>query len=239
MRAPRSRRRRAAAMLAAALACGGMAAERVEHRARQVEARVGPLVPVVVARRDLPPGTRLGPADVPGALAVESVPERFAPPDALVSAADAAGQRLAAGVSAGGYLTAGHFEGRPAGDERAAAPIGRRQRAVEVAVTGVSGLEEAQPGSLVDVVVTEERRDGEGRSYVALQAVELLGTRPAEGDAGGEQAAADTLATLRVSLRQAVFLTAAHSFAREVRLLPRAPGDRERGEGVEVDAAGL
>jgi pilus assembly protein CpaB len=33
------------------------------------------------------------------------------------------------------------------------------------------------------------------------------------------------LATLRVSLRQAIYLTAADNFAREIRLLPRPPGD--------------
>jgi pilus assembly protein CpaB len=40
-----------------------------------------------------------------------------------------------------------------------------------------------------------------------------------------------------VTLRQAVYLTAAQSFAREIRLLPRAPGDRARGDqGISVDA---
>jgi pilus assembly protein CpaB len=33
-------------------------------------------------------------------------------------------------------------------------------------------------------------------------------------------------ATLRVTVRQAVYLAAAQSFARELRLLPRAAGDR-------------
>ena len=43
-------------------------------------------------------------------------------------------------------------------------------------------------------------------------------------------------ATLRVTVRQAVYLAAAGSFAREIRLLARAPGDRRR-EGT-VSAAG-
>jgi pilus assembly protein CpaB len=38
---------------------------------------------------------------------------------------------------------------------------------------------------------------------------------------------------LRVSVRQAVYLAAAQSFAREIRVLPRADGDDRRG------AAGL
>jgi len=36
-------------------------------------------------------------------------------------------------------------------------------------------------------------------------------------------------ASLRVTLRQAVYLAAVQDFARELRLLPRAAGDRGRG----------
>jgi pilus assembly protein CpaB len=39
-----------------------------------------------------------------------------------------------------------------------------------------------------------------------------------------------------VTLRQAVYLAAAQSFARELRVLPRATGDRGRAEaGTKVD----
>jgi Flp pilus assembly protein CpaB len=85
----------------------------------------------------------------------------------------------------------------------------------------------------VDVLVTSRREDGAGRTFVALENVELLGLR-----AGGEEqaAAADAgvsaapsaLATLRVGARQAVYLTAAANLAGEVRLLIRPPGDRRR-----------
>ena len=41
--------------------------------------------------------------------------------------------------------------------------------------------------------------------------------------------------TLRVTLRQAVYLAAAQTFARDVRVLPRAAGDRRRGAaGIAV-----
>ena len=49
--------------------------------------------------------------------------------------------------------------------------------------------------------------------------------RPGTASAGRTRAVA---ATLRVSVRQAVDLAAAGSFAREIRLLARAPGDRRR-----------
>ena len=41
-------------------------------------------------------------------------------------------------------------------------------------------------------------------------------------------------ATLRVSVRDAVYLAAAQSFAREIRLLPRAAGDRARTGTITV-----
>ena len=53
------------------------------------------------------------------------------------------------------------------------------------------------------------------------------------------EGAADSVATLRVTLRQAVYLTAAENFAREVRLLARPPGDRERDDAAEVAAGEL
>ena len=63
------------------------------------------------------------------------------------------------------------------------------------------------------------------------------GARVDPGPAG--EGAADSVATLRVTLRQAVYLTAAENFAREVRLLARPPGDRERDDAAEVAAGEL
>jgi pilus assembly protein CpaB len=114
---------------------------------------------------------------------------------------------------------------------------------VQVAVTGGEELAEAGPGALVDVLVTTERGEGSGRTYLALEAVELLTVRPGGGEpaAAGEaaEAAGSTLATLRVTLRQAVFLAAAQSFAREIRLLPRAPNERRRAGPLVVESGSL
>ena len=55
----------------------------------------------------------------------------------------------------------------------------------------------------------------------------------------GAAAHASSLATLRLTLRQAVYLTAAQSFAREVRLLARAPGDRRGAPAISVSGGGL
>jgi pilus assembly protein CpaB len=80
-------------------------------------------------------------------------------------------------------------------------------------------------------------RDGEGGAAagteLALEDVEVLAARAAPAgarDDGAERVAA----TLRVSVDEAVYLAAAQSFAREVRLLPRAAGDRERAGQVTV-----
>ena len=103
------------------------------------------------------------------------------------------------------------------------------------------------PGSRVDVIVSTEPRTGAGSTFVALEGVELLslsaaaaGTGSFDPTASGEGAAATAtaLATLRVTPRQAVYLTAAQNFAREVRLLSRPPGDRGRTGRFGVSAGG-
>jgi pilus assembly protein CpaB len=91
----------------------------------------------------------------------------------------------------------------------------------------------------VDVLVSSEA--GGGRSYLALEDVELLDLRPGDPSAGPDEggAPASSVATLRVTLRQAVFLTAAENFGREIRLLARPPGDRRRSGGAAVPARSL
>jgi pilus assembly protein CpaB len=79
----------------------------------------------------------------------------------------------------------------------------------------------------VDVLVTRDRGAGAGATELALQDVEVLAARPA-ASGEGERRTRTVAATLRVSVRQAVYLAAAGSFAREIRLLARAPGDRAR-----------
>ena len=56
----------------------------------------------------------------------------------------------------------------------------------------------------------------------------MLAARPAAAGRGGERARASS-ATLRVTAAQAVYLAAAQSFARDVRLLARAPGRPPQG----------
>ena len=223
-------RRRGLLLLCFALVCGGLAASQVRERERRAAATLGPLVRLVVAQQDLPADRRLRPGD----LSIRRVPARFAPPDALGSAAELGGARTAVPVVRGGYLTAGVLgAGRPSGD----GALRPGERALELAVAGGGALASAEPGARVDVVVTSGREDGAGRTFVALEDVELLGLRAAGG--GETESAPGSLATLRVTARQAVYLTAAANFAQEVRLLPRPPGDRRRVGAVAVEAGGL
>jgi pilus assembly protein CpaB len=85
----------------------------------------------------------------------------------------------------------------------------------------------------VDVLVTTERHDRErGATRLALEDVEVLAARAGPAKDRGE---ARIVATLRVTAAQAVYLAAAQSFARDVRLLARAPGDRRKVGELIVD----
>lgn len=236
----RGRRRRAVLLLALALACGGLAAAEVGSRVSEVESAVGAPVRLLVTARQLPAGTPLRRAD----LAVQEVPERFVPPDALTEPSDAVGLPPAAALAEGSYLTAGVLA--PEVDEESGPGLGagalrRGQRAVEVAVAGGEALGAAGPGARVDVLVSTDSGAAAARTFLALEDVELLALRAAGGGgaAGAAGGGATAVATMRVTLPQAVYLTAAQNFAREVRLLPRPPGDRRRAGRATVAADAL
>ena len=241
----RERRRRALVLLALALACGGLAASQVHDRTQAIERRVGQPVPVVVARADLAAGTKVDRATAKSRLVVHEVPERFAPPDSFATVRDLVGLTTATAVPAGGYLTAAQLE-RDGRRPSEPGGLAAGERAVEVTVAGAPAAV-AGPGSggRVDVLVTVRPREGAGRTFVALENVELLDVRSAGSDAvpepavEGGAARAGAIATLRVSVRQAVYLTAAQNFAQEVRLLVRARSDRARVGPQSIDAAGL
>ena len=94
----------------------------------------------------------------------------------------------------------------------------RGERAAEVVARASPEL--VADGVRVDVVVTRERV-----AQLALENVEVLGARPVPADER-EGTGPQVMATLRVTVAQAVYLAAAATFATEIRLLVRAPGDR-------------
>jgi pilus assembly protein CpaB len=222
-----SRRRRAALLLGLALVLGALAASDVARRESALRAELAPLVEVVVARGPLEAGERLAAED----LARRSLPARFAPAGAVGVVPELLiGRRLAVPVAEGGPV--GPLLLEPAAPPPGAG-VGRGRRAAEVVAAAAPGTVSA--GSRVDVLVTRDRGAGAGATELALQDVEVLAARPAEA-AEGERRKGRVAATLRVSVRQAVYLAAAGSFAREIRLLARAPGDR--GRVAAISAAG-
>jgi pilus assembly protein CpaB len=201
-----------------ALVLGALAAADVGRREAALERRLAPLVPVLVTRGQLEAGRTLQLSDVE----VREVPARWAPAGAAGAPGDVAGAVTAVDLPAGAYLTAMDL----AAPERAGAAVRRGERAVQVLATGSADL--VTPGARVDVLVTREQ---EG-TRLALQDVEVLAADPAPAAADGTPERVS--ATLRVTLRQAVYLTAAQSFAREVRLLPRMLGDDRLAGPVAV-----
>ncbi|MET0601126.1 MAG: RcpC/CpaB family pilus assembly protein [Baekduia sp.] len=215
------RGRRAAVLLGLALLLGGLAASDVAGREAALRRAVGPTVPVVVVRG------RLGAGDVFAArhLAIRHVPARFAPAMAYGSTRALIGARAAVALEAGEDVVPSAVDD---GTRSAGAPVRPGERVAELVARGSVALISA--GGRVDVLVTRERGDGSGATTVALEDAEVLAARAAPADDGGAGAAGDRVAvSLRVTVRQAVYLAAAQSFARELRLLPRAAGDRRHG----------
>jgi pilus assembly protein CpaB len=217
-----SRRRRAAVLGGLALVLAALAASDVARQESALRRRLGPPVPVLVARTPLPAGRLLSPA----ALAVRSVPARFAPPDAYSRPAAVAGLRAAVPLRAGSFLVPGAVRG-PASVRGASVQAGRGERIVDVAARAAAG--QVSPGVRVDVLVTPTTRDGgAGRTVLALRNVLVTATTAAPADQGGDTGAAGprVQASLLVTLRQALRLATLQSSARELRLLPRPAGER-------------
>jgi pilus assembly protein CpaB len=214
-----TRRRRAALLLGLALLLGALAASDVAGREAALRRSVGPAVPVVVTRTRLAAGDRLD----AGHLAVRQVPSRFAPASGYASVAALAGARAAVALEAGEDVTPSIVDD---GTRAAGAPVRPGERVAELVARGSAEL--VRPGGRVDVLVTRERGDGGGSTSVALEDAEVLTAAPAAEAAQGN-AGPQVAVSLRVTARQAVFLAAAQSFARELRLLPRAGDDHRHG----------
>jgi pilus assembly protein CpaB len=212
-----SRRARAIAFLLAALACAGLAAAVAGRYRSGVDARYGPLRPVVVAVSELPAGRPIGPAETRKAMAVRRVPASFVPDGALRRPGDALGRTPAVAIPASSYVLAAQLV---VPEPQARSPgIGDGLRPVQIAVGGAEALmlDGGSPeGSRVDVVVSEQSGLGRrGRTFVAAAGVLLLALAGPGGPGEGWSA------TLALSRSQALELISAETAAREIRLLPR------------------
>jgi pilus assembly protein CpaB len=227
-------------MLGAAAVCAGLAASIVNGYTSEVRAQVGPLVPVAMARDDIPRGKLITPGNVERYIVQRQVPRRFVPSAVLRAPADALGLRSTVRIPGGMYVGSAQLASPANGDGQQLAPSSTA-RVVEVGVAGADGLQGLlRPGARVDVLVTSERAPGPPRTYLALQRVELVDFRAGDGDGLAEESSrSGAVAALRVGLRQAVLLVAAQNFARELRLVPRPPQDTRRLPASVVAASDL
>src|SRR4051794_40357463 len=218
-----TRRRRAAALLGLALLLGVLAASDVAGREAALRRQLGPTVPVVVVRAPLQVGERITPA----ALAVRRVPALYAPQGALRDPGDAIGRRAAVSIAPQTYLAAAFLQVPGAAQaERPAGPRLRRgERALDL--VAVAAPDAVVAGARVDVLVTYDGHAGvPGPTRLALAGATVLAAQPVRAADGADAQAGlpRVMATLRVTVRQALALTAATAAAREVRLLPRPEG---------------
>jgi len=230
-----SPRRRALLLGGLALVLGGLAASNVAGREAALTRRVGDLVDVVVAREPIAAGSQVRAR----ALGVRRVPARFAPQERVSAPRELIGQKATVDIAAGTDIArrlVGDGFARPRGP---AVRLG--ERVAEVVALG--SAEVIVPGSRVDVLVTPEpRADSSGEAVLALEDVLVLDAVAVAPDAAPSRGAdaapgARVAASLRVTLRDAVYLAAAQDFARELRLLARADGDRARGRaGLRMGA---
>lgn len=184
----------------------------------EVDRRVGPLVAVARLRHDVAAHHPVTPGDVE----LIRVPRRWAPPRAVTDADEVLGLVAATRLATGTPLTTDLLVPRPE-----LAP-GQREVAILIdAETGVAGKVTA--GGRVDIVATFAAEEGRrARSEVVVADAEVLevGDLRADGvDDEGFATGRTVPVTFALSVREALVLTYAESFAVRVRLAAVAPLD--------------
>jgi len=209
-----TRRRRAALLLGLALLLGALAASDVSRREAALADQLGPRVPVIASARAVRAGATLGPGD----LAVREVPARYVPAEAYADVQDLVGRRTAVAVPSGTDVVPALLAATGASGPR----LRPGERAADVVAVGPPSL--VRPGGRVDVAITSEGVDGQpGRTVLALRGAEVLTARAVTAGSTGDDTGRQRVAvSLRVTLRQALALAEAQSFARELRVLPRS-----------------
>lgn len=184
----------------------------------------GPTRPVVVSTGRLPAGEVLRRRRAGRLLSVRELPERFVPPDALATPADAIGSVPHAAVPAGSYLLYSHLGAERRGDP--ARGLAKGLRPVEVGVSAAGPLEESgTDGVRVDVLAADEPGSTVNpRVRILARRVPLLGLERRPRGAGTEPDAGGWRATLALDRTDSLAVIEAENFAREIRLLPSGDG---------------
>lgn len=182
-----------------------------------------PPVAALVARGPIPPGTLIDETTAPELFGTVSVPAGTPLAGLLGDPEQILYRRTVVGLAAGEPLTLAAFGGAPGTGPR---PLGSGERAAPIPYPPSAVGAGLRPGARVDVVAsTGEGALGRTRVVVADAEV-LVVQEPAEALDG------DPVVVLRVDADEALRLTAATNFARDVRLLVRP--DVEAGSGLQV-----
>lgn len=238
LRLPRFRPDRSTLLLLAAIGTGVLAAVAARHylsdrvAAIEAQARVA-TVPVVVASRDLAPGTTLSTST----LSVRDVPQTWVQSGAVLPAqfTRVDGQTLGHPLRSGEMLMWTQLESRRAPTFSARVEAGRRAVTVPVdEISSISGL--LEPGDLVDLLVTVDRQ-GRRQTVTVLQNVAVMATgqRSVDDAASGERRLYTTV-TLDTDPQQARNLVLARESGRLTALL-RNPDDAAPAGEVVADFA--
>ena len=220
-----TRRRRAAALLGLALLLGVLAASDVAGREAALRRQLGP-DGAGRRRARAAAGGRAHRARARWPCA--RCPSATRPPGAL---RDPAGRRRPA--RRGGDRAAHRSRRRrcwrsPGADAEPRGPVLRRgERALDLVAVGRRGRRGRRARASTSLVTYDGRAGAPGATRLALADVEVLAARaPPHAPTRADAAAGlpRLLATLRVTVRQAVALTAAAAAARQVRLLPSSAG---------------
>ncbi|MCC6832053.1 MAG: hypothetical protein IT200_11960 [Thermoleophilia bacterium] len=183
-------------------------------------------VPVLVARVEVPAGTVLDEPTLSDAFTATRL-SGDAPLGGLpADPAQLVGRRTAAALATGEPLPlAALGGGRPA-----VAPLAPGERAVPVPAQAAGAAATAlEPGTRVDVVASSGEGPA-GRTRVIVAGAEVLAVDQG-ADGGFGEAPTVGAVLLRAGARDALLITAALNFAREVRLLAR-PDDEGPGTPV-------
>lgn len=162
---------------------------------------------VLVAATPFEPGAKLG-GDA--RLAVRTVPERFAPPDALSDPADAIGERLQIAIPAGAFVTRSMLSG--ADQSAGRFKLRRSERAITVEAVVSPGGEALSAGDRVDLLASGFGGDQSTVSLIA--GAEVL-------DVAESSPAGRARPTLRLASNQVAAVVRADVFADELRAVLR------------------
>jgi pilus assembly protein CpaB len=227
-------------VLGVALAIGLLAAlaarSYLANRVADLEAKArGKNVNVVVAKADLPKGTKLSSANV----AVRPVPSDYAHSSSVLpdqfDRVD--GQALAFNVKAGEAILWSLMEGKKVPTFSARVDAGRRAITVPVdEINSISGL--LEPGDLIDLLVTIDQK-GKKITVPLLQSVRVMATgqRSVDDPKSGERRLYSTV-TLDTDPQQAQNVVVAREAGRLTALL-RNPEDKVPLKGMQGDLAAL